>query len=148
MAKDGCVDGLQVGTAGELDLKGIKEGHKAGVQHVPGTPRWTHGPNELDVLHVLPVELLATVIEALQSTNLPYPTTCQQRKCWVTKAKLQPHRPWQGQALLCMTRLKLAVKGHLTIWLFCLTSCSGEADCLRAQQCTFTSMEQAPPCGQ
>lgn len=100
MAQDGCVDGLQVVVAGELDLKGIKEGHKAGVQHVPGTPRWPHGPNELDVLHVLPVQLLAAVIEALQPTNLSHPAICYQIDCSVTKAKLRPHRPLQGQILL------------------------------------------------
>ena len=68
MSKNGCVNGLQVGVAGKLDLIGIKERHKTGVQHVPGTPRWAHGPNKLDVFHVLPVQLLPTVIEALQPT--------------------------------------------------------------------------------
>ena len=67
MSKNGRVDGLQVGVAGKLDLVGIKERHKARVQHVPGTTRRAHGPNKLDVLHVLPVQLLPAVIEALQS---------------------------------------------------------------------------------
>ncbi len=69
MSKNGCVNGLQVGVAGKLNLVGVKERHKTGVQHVPGTPRRAHGPDKLDVLHVLPVQLLSTVIEALQSTG-------------------------------------------------------------------------------
>jgi len=69
MSKNGCVNGLQVGVAGKLDLIGVKERHEARVQHVPGTPRRAHGPNKLDVLHVLPVQLLSTVIKALQSTG-------------------------------------------------------------------------------
>lgn len=70
MSKNGCVDGLQVGVAGKLDLVGIKERHEARVQHVPGTSRRAHGPNKLDVLYVLPVQLLPAVIEALQSTGI------------------------------------------------------------------------------
>ena len=69
MSKNGCVNGLQVGVAGKLDLIGVKERHKARVQHVPGTPRRAHGPNKLDIFHVLPVQVLSTVIEALQSTG-------------------------------------------------------------------------------
>ena len=69
MSKNGCVNGLQVGVAGKLDLIGIKERHEARVQHVPGTPRRAHGPNKLDVFDILPVQLLSTVIEALQSTG-------------------------------------------------------------------------------
>lgn len=69
MSKNGCVNGLQVGVAGKLDLIGIKERHEARVQHVPGTPRRAHGPNKLDIFHILPVQLLSTVIEALQPTR-------------------------------------------------------------------------------
>lgn len=64
--QDGRVDCLQIGGAGELDLKHIKQRYKAGVKHVPGTPRRTHGTCKLDVLHVLPVQLLAAVIKPLQ----------------------------------------------------------------------------------
>lgn len=66
VCQNGCVDCLQIGGAGELDLKDIKEGHEAGVKHVSGAPRRTHGTHKLDVLHVFPVQLLATVVEALQ----------------------------------------------------------------------------------
>lgn len=66
VCQDGRVDCLQITGAGELDLKHIKERHKAGVKHVPGTPRRTHGTHKLDVLHVLPVQLLAAIIESLQ----------------------------------------------------------------------------------
>ena len=55
MRQDGGVDCLQVSCAGELDLEHIKERHKAGVEHVPGTPGRTHGPHKLNVLHILPV---------------------------------------------------------------------------------------------
>lgn len=63
--QDRGVDCLQVAVAGELDLKHIKQRYKPGVQHVSGTPWRTHGTHELDVLHVLPVQLLAAIIEAL-----------------------------------------------------------------------------------
>ena len=66
MRQDGCVNCLQVDVAGELDLKHIKQRHKAGVQHVSGTPGRTHGSHKLYVLHVLPVQLLATVVEPLR----------------------------------------------------------------------------------
>lgn len=66
VCQNGCVDCLQVGGAGELDLKDIEKGYEAGVKHVPGASRRTHGTHKLDVLHVLPVQLLATVVEALQ----------------------------------------------------------------------------------
>lgn len=61
------VNCLQVAVAGELDLKDIKQRHKTGVQHVSGAPWRTHGTHKLDVLHVLPVQFLATIIEALQA---------------------------------------------------------------------------------
>lgn len=67
--QDGGVYGLQIGVAGELDLKDIKQGDKAGVKHIPGTPRRTHGTHKLDVLHVHPVQFLAAVIEPLEQTN-------------------------------------------------------------------------------
>lgn len=66
VCQNGCVDCLQVGGAGELDLKDIKQGHKAGVKHVSCASRRTHSSHKLNVLHVLPVQLLATVVEALQ----------------------------------------------------------------------------------
>ena len=72
MSEDGSVDGLKVGGTGELDLKGIKQGHKAGVQHVASPSRRPHGTHKLDVLHVLPVQLLATVIEALDKQIQAY----------------------------------------------------------------------------
>ena len=65
--QDGRVDCLQVAVAGEVDLKDIKQRHKTGVQHVSGAPWRTHGTHKMDVLHVLPVQLLAAVVEALQA---------------------------------------------------------------------------------
>ena len=81
VSQDGRVDCLQVDGAGKLDLKHIKEGHKAGVKHVPGTPRRTHGTHKLDVLHVLPVQLLAAVVEALQCFT---ESGTQQQSCMQT----------------------------------------------------------------
>lgn len=71
MSEDGGVDGLQVGGAGELNLKSVKQRHEAGVQHVASPSRRPHGTHKLDVFHVLPVELLATVIEPLDKQIQP-----------------------------------------------------------------------------
>lgn len=78
MRQDGSVYGLEVGSAGELDFKGVKQGDESGVQAVACSSRRSHGAHKLQVLHVLPVQLLAAIVQTLKKqvtiTNLWLPS--------------------------------------------------------------------------